>query len=118
LAHLAKLTSLESLSLEGAHEITDAGLLHLRGLSKLKHLHLDCTNVGDPGLKHLERLASLRSLHLYGAKVTDAGVGHLAKLDTLRTLQVRRTQITAAGFARLHKALPNAEILMDSHAGP
>ena len=55
-------------------KITDAGLVHLKGLTKLKKLRLDGTQVTDAGLEHLTGLASLSELNLAGTRVTETGM--------------------------------------------
>jgi hypothetical protein len=68
--------------------VTDAGLVHLRGLTQLHHLNLDKTAVTDAGLAHLKGLTGLKTLSLVGAKVTDAGVNDLRQ--ALPRLKVTR----------------------------
>ncbi len=70
-----------------AGRVTDADLLHLRGLSQLTKLSL-----------------------LGCAQVTDAGLEHLHGLSSLRSLNLERTNVTAEGVAKLTKALPNCEV--------
>ena len=57
--------------------VTDAGLVHLKGLTKLQTLNLSDTNVTDAGLVHLKGLTILQTLVLIDTKVTDAGVKKL-----------------------------------------
>ena len=59
--------------------ITDAGLVHLKDLIKLRHLNLSDTQVTDAGLVHLKDLTKLRHLNLSDTQVTDAGVADLQK---------------------------------------
>jgi len=65
----------------GLHQtrVTDAGLEHLKGLTKLRYLHLDYTKVTDAGLEHLKGLTSLTELDIHNTKVTDEGVKKLRK---------------------------------------
>ena len=66
--------------------VTDAGLIHLRGLSQLVGLDLSQTKVTNTGLVHLEGLKHLDSLGLADTQVTDAGLTHLWGFTvTLRT---------------------------------
>ena len=60
-------------------EITDAGLVHLKGLTRLQTLDLLSTQITDAGLVHLKGLTNLRSLWLDGTKITDAGIADLKK---------------------------------------
>jgi Leucine-rich repeat (LRR) protein len=81
--HLAGLTRLQNLNLMGQH-VTDEGLKHLSGMTNLRSLALSFSGITDEGLKHLEELRSLHSLHLYGTRVTPAGRAALkAKLPLL-----------------------------------
>ncbi len=59
--------------------VTDAGLEHLVGLTRLQRLNLGYTGVSDTGLKRLKGLTELRSLGLARTSVTDAGVSDLQK---------------------------------------
>jgi hypothetical protein len=59
--------------------VTDAGLTHLRGLTQLRGLYLDSTQVSDAGLVHLRGLTQLKTLDLSNTQVTDAGVAELQK---------------------------------------
>ena len=60
-------------------QITDAGLMHLKGLTNLEELGLSSTRVTDAGLVHLKGLTKLEKLGLVGTQVTDAGVAELQK---------------------------------------
>jgi hypothetical protein len=54
-------------------KVTDAGLVHLSGLTNLERLNLSGTNVTDAGLVHLKGLTQLSDLNLQGTtKVTHA----------------------------------------------
>ncbi|MEN6493633.1 MAG: leucine-rich repeat domain-containing protein, partial [Thermoguttaceae bacterium] len=57
--------------------LTDAGLVHLQGLTHLQSLDLRHTSITDAGLEHLKGLAQLRSLNLAGTQVTEEGVKRL-----------------------------------------
>ena len=58
-------------------EITDAGLVHLKGLTKLELLNLNRSEITDAGLSHLKKLTNLQTLFLKDTKVTDAGIPEL-----------------------------------------
>ena len=92
------------------NDITDAGLVHLKGLPNLQNLSLFRTKVTDAGLVHLKGLTSLQTLNLYGTQITDAGLVHLKGLTGLQELYLFSTEITDAGVAELQKALPNCGI--------
>jgi len=93
------------------HQTTDAGLVHLKGLTQLRRLYLGDNDVSDAGLVHLRGLTSLKLLNLRGTLVTDAGLAHLRGLPQLQYLDLSDTQVTAAGLAQLQQALPNCEIV-------
>ena len=67
------------LCLDGT-QVTDAGLEHLKGLTRLQSLDLSGTQVTDAGLEHLKGLTQLQWLSLEGTQVTDAGLEHLKGL--------------------------------------
>ena len=91
-------------------KITDAGLVHITGLTRLQRLVLHRTQITDAGLVHLEGMTQLQSLHLPSTKITDAGLVHLKGLTKLEALGLAQTKITDAGVADLQKALPNCNI--------
>ena len=76
LVHLRGLTTLEALFLTGT-QVSDAGLVHLKGLRALEVLTLEGTQVGDAGLAHLTDLTALKELSLYDTQVSDAGLTHV-----------------------------------------
>jgi len=100
----------ESVDFWNPSQVTDADLVHLARLPRLKSLHLADSQVTDAGLKHLASLENLSGLTLYNTQVTDSGLVHLAGLKGLRHLSVYRTQVTDAGVAELQKSLPNCRI--------
>jgi peroxiredoxin len=81
--------------------ITDAGMVHLKGLTSLETLRLERTQVGDEGIAHLKDLTSLRTFYLGGTQVTDAGLEHVKNLAILERLCVHNTQVTDAGLVHL-----------------
>ena len=91
LKHLKGLTQLRLLDLDGT-QVSDAGLEHLKGLTQLRDLGLDGTRVSDAGLKHLRGLTQLQELYLCDTKVSDAGLEHLKGLTQLQV-----------SFARWHQ---------------
>ena len=110
LADVAKLGNVVELNLRDT-KITSAGLMHIKGLSKLTRLHLERTNVGDEGIANLAGLVRLEYLNLYGTKISDKSLDHLVGLKKLRQLYVWQTEVTDAGIAKLKKALPDITIV-------
>jgi hypothetical protein len=82
-------------------QVTDAGMVHLKGSDNLTSLDLANTQVGDAGIEHIAANANLVSLGLSHTAVTDAGMGHLASMPGLRNLQLDGTQLTDAGLLEL-----------------
>ncbi len=72
--------------------MTDAGLVHLRRLTKLELLLLDHTPVSDAGLEHLKGLTALRSLDLSETRVTAAGVAGLTRAVPQVQVLTRRSR--------------------------
>jgi internalin A len=63
----------------GGSELTDAGLVHLKGLINLRTLDLGNTKVTDAGMIHLKGLNNLEGLSLAGTKVSDVGIAQLKR---------------------------------------
>ena len=57
------------------HTISDAGLVHLKGLAQLQSLDLQETHITDAGLGNLKGLTHLKTLRLGWTHVGDAGAG-------------------------------------------
>jgi hypothetical protein len=110
LAHLKGLTKLEVLSLRDT-QISDNGLAHLGRMTELRILYLGGKDITDVGVAHLERMTKLEELALFDTHVSDNGLGHLRELTKLkRLLLVGNLQITDKGVKELQQALPNCEI--------
>ncbi|MGZ0174092.1 MAG: hypothetical protein ACKVHE_31670 [Planctomycetales bacterium] len=119
LEYLKPLTSLESVYLNGLTRITDAGLKHLLGLTKLRELDLSGSAVSpkrrtitDTGLEFLRDLRNIEKLNLDRTEVTDEGLRHLTSFTCLRTLGLKETHVTRAGVDRLKQVLPDCEIIL------
>lgn len=109
LIHLKGLTNLRELHLEFSG-ITDDGLMHLEGLTGLEELFLDGTHVTGEGVVHLKGLTNLQWITLDGSDVTDAELEHLEGLNNLLILELYHTQVTDDGVKKLREALPNCWI--------
>jgi Leucine Rich repeats (2 copies) len=109
LALLSGLYRLEELRFDSSIDdrwnssLTDTGLAHLEGHTRLKGLDLSDTNITDAGLVHLRGLTGLQELDLSGTPVTDAGLVHLENLTRLEKLDLRSTDISNAGAVHLRK---------------
>ena len=90
---------------------TDLGLKHyLAALETHTALNLFGWRITDAGLVHLKGLTGLQTLTLYRTKITDAGLVYLKGLTKLQTLYLGGTKITGTSVADLKKALPNCKI--------
>jgi Leucine-rich repeat (LRR) protein len=98
LAQAGQLSELMYLSVEGG-QVTDAGLEHVTGLTKLRSLDLLDTPVTNIGLASLNRLTSLEMLTLSGTKVTDEGMSHLKGMPLLDSLSLDDSPISDVGLA-------------------
>ena len=110
MAEVGKLRGLLSLDLDGESQVTDAGLAHLRGLSRLQSLYLGPMKIQGPGLACLRGMSRLDHLNLGRLDLADADLVHLEGLTTLTYLSVSGRRITDAGLAPL-AALTNLEWL-------
>ena len=88
--HLAGLTLLEDLYLEGGQALSDQDLIHLEALTNLKDLMIHGSNMTDRGLSSIGKLKRLESLDL-NASVTKGGLNQLSGLANLRSLAVRQS---------------------------
>jgi hypothetical protein len=93
--------------------VTDQTLRLVGRFTELKELSLDGADVTDAGLVSLRGLRALKRLNLAHTPLSDAGVIHLKELNDLRTVDVRGTKVTPAGASELRRALPWAEVLAD-----
>lgn len=108
LAIFQALGDVTTVELGGNPGITDAGLIHLAGLEKLRTLYLYRTEVKGPGLQHLPR--NLEGLSLQFAPAVDEGLIHLKSLPKLRWLNLSNTKIADDGLRHL-SAVPSLEEL-------
>jgi serine/threonine protein kinase/sugar lactone lactonase YvrE len=107
LAALRGLTNLRSLNLDHT-EVTDEGMQDVAGLTGLVSLSLTNTQVTDAGLAKLKSLAGMDDLRLDKLPITDAGLAHVTAFSKLRKLSLYQTRITDDGLAYL-KPLPLLE---------
>jgi hypothetical protein len=111
LAHIATLTDLRELDLRKAPNITDAGIVHLRGMVKLEKLNLFRTQLSDAGISHLANMHVLDTLLIGGTRISERGVEQLAKLPKLRKLSLFDTQVGDSAVPALQK-FPSLEVVL------
>jgi len=90
--------------------ITDAGLVHLRGLTKLGVLDLGGLPVTDEGLDVLKDLPNLGGLYLGRTKVRGTWLGRLKSLPGLAVVYLDGSAITDDGLSYL-KGASNLQFL-------
>jgi hypothetical protein len=102
LAHLVDLPDIEGLlwSQSGKIGLTDAGLLSVGRMSRLRSLGVDSIAISDAGLAHLRGLSCLERLTIGGANITDAGLQHITGLSIM-SLTLAGTSITDVGAEQL-----------------
>jgi hypothetical protein len=98
-----------SVDLTGSSMTTDAMLAEVGRLNQLQQLSVH-TSVTDAGLVHLKGLTNLSSLGVAGTQVTDAGLMHLKGLTNLSLLFLGGTRVTDAGMNELKRTLPGLTI--------
>lgn len=112
----ARLTKLELISLEAAHEGQLRRLLSF--FTNLSELSLaGCVELGDAVVPHVGLLPRLQQLSLGGCSILGHSLEHLQALPQLRVLSLKAcTQLTDEGLHHL-LALPALEVLDLSECG-
>jgi hypothetical protein len=104
LVHLANLRQMKQLSIY-SRSVTDAGLAHLSRMSDLEHLTLDGCPLSDDAMHQIAVFRRLKTLRMTGLHVSDAGLEPLSTLPHLNTLTLNAPQITGAGFSHFRRAV-------------
>jgi hypothetical protein len=77
-------------------DVTDATLMHLQAMSKLRELDLNDTQVTDAGLPRLSQLPALQILRLRKTKISDRAFReYLGDKDTLLEVDLRETEVAS-----------------------
>jgi len=103
--HLKMLTGIADLNLYYAEYVTEDGVAHLKGWTRLERLNLRGTKVTSRVFEHLAHLTSLQSLDLGYTQIDDEGFEELSALTKLRDLAIGGNRLTGACLPLL-KALP------------
>ncbi len=112
LAHVAGLTRLKVLVIRG-RGLTDSGLVHLAGLSRLETLTLNFTPMTDAGMAHFRGLTRLKSLDLrMNPGIRGPGLVHLANMTQLEHLALEQTSVDGAGLAHLASLRSLRELIL------
>jgi hypothetical protein len=97
------------LSLEQSR-VSDAGLVDLPVLVRLRCLDLDGTSITDRALVWVAQQPVLEELWLEQTAISDAGVGFLQRLQALRFISLLDTHVTVEGVKALRAAHPTVEV--------
>lgn len=100
LVHLKGLTDLELVRLWDI-SITDVGMENLKGLTNLQTLIVSRVPITDAGVKNLSALISLYDLDLSETEVTDAGLENLKGMISIEGLSLEKTKVGDAGLEHL-----------------
>ncbi|AGA30234.1 leucine-rich repeat domain-containing protein [Singulisphaera acidiphila] len=109
MVHLKGMADLEALFFDKG-KITGAGLENFAGLPKLHTLSLQGIPLTDGDLRPLEALTNPDALTLDSPRITDVGLVHLKHLVPLRFISLNETGVTGAGLGNLAD-MSNLEIL-------
>lgn len=117
LKHLSYHSNLTELNVYRHKGISDEGVAHLRGLTRLETLHLDGSSVTDAGLDHLLDMTRLQELDIDGTPVSNAGIVKLGALPALKRVFVQNSRTTDEGAAALKRVLPHVKVELGSRPG-
>jgi arylformamidase len=109
LVHLRGLQQLQELDLTRTR-ITGAGLVNVKDLTALRKLFVTDTKVDDSGVTHLKGMKTLELVGLSGTKISDSALDHLRELTGLKRIFCLGTGVTEAGVEKLRQALPECQI--------
>ncbi len=107
--HITGLTGLKVLNLNWTN-VSSKGLQFIRNLKRLECLYLP-NQISNTGLSHVAKLRSLKGLYFKQNKVTNSGLAHLAKLSSLEELELGGGRTSNVGLAHLAK-LPKLRYLL------
>ncbi len=107
---MASMRELRSLTLNEQAQVTDGGLQHFSGITKLNSLRLFRCNFSDSGLLHFRNNLGLEYIELRDVAVTNKSLEWIATLPKLRALNVSRTKITVEGLQQFAKNRPDCTI--------
>lgn len=109
MVYLKNLVKMKSLVVS-ATNISDAGVANLVNMRDLEILNLSSTNITNNGLKYLQNMTRLRKLFLFRDDITDAGIQYLTGFQNLERLNIQATKISNSGYQQLKSTYPNIVI--------
>ena len=104
---LGELTNAVEISFQHP-DADDSWITPIKGLGKLKRLHLEKTKVTDKALDTVGAISSLEYLNLYKTTVTDGGLDKLKKLKKLKALYLWQTKVTEGKAKSFQEAMAKA----------
>lgn len=114
LEHVSQAATLENLDLQDTN-ISNDGLAHLAGLSRLKSVRLkENSQLTNECIPHLLRLESLTDLGIHETSIGQDGLKHLADMKTLKDICVDvgwNGNYTRDGLLALSMRMPDCTIL-------
>ncbi len=96
LENFKSLKKLRILLLTNKPVLTDADLVHIKGLTALQHLALSISPqnmITDAGVANFKDMIDMRYLSMAGARVTPAGLEHLRGMTKLHELRIPGTRV-------------------------
>ena len=110
IAHLAGLSRLRTVYFQWDSHLTGACLVHLRDKKELTWLGVFTAGLRDDHLKHIEGLHQLETLLLRSPSLGDPGMTHIRGLTALKRLWIDNSMVTGRGLEQL-RDLKNLERL-------
>lgn len=108
--HMARLKSLESLSLHESPAITSHGWASI-AKANFRKISIDSCDFGDEDLKALSSSESIQNLYISNASLTDTGLQHLRGNKSLTSISLQDTKVTRTGVDNLVTALPRVRFI-------
>jgi hypothetical protein len=98
-AELEHFKFLRDISLEG---ISDAGMSHLKGLTRLQYLAIyDSPTVSGRAMANLGAMTQIEELWISKTSVDDSGLFYLRGMTKLKYLTFGKSRVTGSGFVHL-----------------
>lgn len=95
-------------------QVTDAGLEHLRGASRLRWIYLESGQITDAGVFALCELPRLRYLQIQSPHLSGRSLQALAKVNTLRYLVIRGGRFSSEEVAAFRAARPGVDLRVEA----
>lgn len=116
LSYLKDAIQLELLDLAECHQISDTGLTHLKGLTKLRNLTLSGPRITDAGMWHLAGLTNMVAISFQNCAVTDQSFGALSGMTKLKEFDAFRTRVGGHALSSIAGAKEISKIKMRDSA--